>query len=269
MSAMILQQFVPVLASSTSMVLMILVIAIIIYTTESPTTSFGNLFTGADNKKCQEKYKRDKAFSDPDGNCYMCEEARPDRTIFPVTSDQACEGTIEKIKSAHLKNSKISEEDSKRMFHDPLAETVAFCPKSTNRNLTSIFSDTPCTGICSDLYGPKSFQHGTAGDCFSCEDGSRNANVAGSGKECSRDCEPGYAGDPNGTCFKCPDGTARTLFGHVNSEQACDTFGVPNSGTRAIIGKPWVYPWTSKGSMHQPLKFKESNYSSAQNLGPL
>jgi hypothetical protein len=261
-----------VIGGTCCLVILCIISAVVaIYTNSSGGTIFG--IFGADNAKCKEKYKGkyseyDNVFADG-GNCYICDEAHPDRTIFNVLGKDACEGSIEKIKAAKLRNGSVSEEDSKRMFHDPLAGVVGICADNTNRNLTSIHSETPCTGTCESIYGKDSFQDGTSGNCFICKGGSRSGEPADSGKECQRSCEAGYAADPNGSCFKCPEGTNRTIFMPVESSGACDVFGKPNSGVSAIFGRSWLFPWESKGSLNLPLKFKESNYTVAKKLGSL
>lgn len=255
--------------ASCLIVLCIISAAVAIYTNSGGGSIFG--IFGADNGKCKSKYEGkydplDTVFADT-GVCYLCESSHPDRTIFSVLAKDSCEGSMPKIKAAKLRTNKLSEEDSKRMFHDIGAAVVGICPKNTNRNLASINSEAPCTGACDALYGKESFKDKT--DCFSCPDGSRNGNPSGGGKECSRDCETDYSPDPNGSCFKCPEGTARTIFMPVESSGACDVFGKPNSGVSAIFGKPWLFPWRKDGSTNVPLQFKESNYAPAKRLGPL
>jgi hypothetical protein len=99
---------------------------------------------------------------------------------------------------------------------------------------------------------PGSFEHGTGGECKSCYGGKRNANLAGSGKECDMDCPIGYDKDPNGQCFTCGgDGWLRTA-NPVGHKDAC--FKVTLDGSKELVTyKPatfaadWVNSWKSTG----------------------
>lgn len=223
------------------------------------------------NQTCKTTYTgkysaADTVFADPNGKCYKCEENRPNRTIFPVTDDNACEGTEGTIKDYLVKEKTISPGES--IAFDVGAGVFFSCPTGTNRNLTSINSETPCTGTCKSLYGEKSFPHGDT--CYECEGGgTRTAHPKGSNKECERKCESGYLPDPNGKCYKCGDGWNRTLD-PVDSKTACGK-GFLNAGglKKATFGKGWLYSWKDKGSIHQPLKAKIKKAGKAELLGPL
>jgi hypothetical protein len=230
-------------------------------------------FLGGNNDKCRKKYGEglsllDNIFADG-SNCFVCKDGHQDRTIYGVTTDQACEGDISKILAARIKDGTLESDDSGKIFADVGAAIIGICPDLTGRNDGPITSDTPCQGKCEDLY-PGSFRHKLLQECYSCPDGGRrNANLPDSGKECNRECEVGMDQDPNGSCYKCPDGYTRTLnLNPVDSPEACHTapFG---KTTSAIFGSPWLYPWKKEGNMNTPLKFKESNFASAELLGQL
>ncbi len=198
-----------------------------------------------------------------DKKCYKCTAGRYTREDLQATSDKACKGTQETIKQYAVSQGKLSSSEGVSLD----SNIVFACPENTSRNLEPISSETPCVGKCSSLYGPASFEHLTTGDCKTCQGGSRNANLAGSGKECSRDCESGYLPDPNGKCYKCKDGSSKTLY-PVDDPKACST-GIFNGDilSPAIFGKDWLYSWRSDGKNTKPLKLKENIYSKATLLG--
>lgn len=225
------------------------------------------------NQTCKTTYTgkysaADTVFADPNGKCYKCKSGKSFRTIFPVTGDKACEGSVETIKQRLVSQRKISSNEN--LAIDSLAGVVFSCPKGTSRNLTSVNSETPCTGTCKGLYGKSSFQHMLSGECYECEGGGdRNLNLPGSKKECSRSCEPGYKADPNGKCYKCGDGWNRTLDS-VDSKTACGKGFLNVDGLKeATFGKDWLYSWTKKGKTGRPLKVKEPVFERAELLGPL
>ncbi len=198
-----------------------------------------------------------------DKKCYKCTAGRYTREDLEATNTKACKGTEGAIKEYAISEKKLLPSEGVALD----SNIVFACPENTSRNLEAISSETPCSGQCSSLYGSESFEHMSSGVCYTCEGGSRNANLAGSGKECYRSCESGYLPDPNGKCYKCKDGSSRTLYA-VDDPKACST-GIFNGDilSPAIFGKDWLYSWRSDGKTSRPLKLKENIYSKATLLG--
>jgi hypothetical protein len=147
---------------------------------------FGAAFD-ADNQACKSKYADkisspgDNIFSD-NKLCYMCKNGHQDRTIYGVTTEGACEGSIDKLKAARVSEGILKSTDVIGMDH--LAALAYFCPDKSGRTLDPVTSPTACMGSCGDLY-PESFEDWTTGNCYSCDGGDRNWNLSGSGKECT------------------------------------------------------------------------------------
>jgi len=254
-------QIMSMLTSSMCMIVVIVIIVVVIQTGNFPElnpikaigVSLDNLFSG-NNKVCQKIYG-DSAFAHLN-SCYSCPSSHPNRTIFDISGEKACEGTEATIR----KNKNITEP----LAYDIGAGVFFSCPENSTRNLLPVNSDTPCTGECSKLYGPKSFEHMLTGECYTCEgDSQRNLNAAGSNKECTRKCPDGFEADPDGSCFKCPEGLIRSLTS-VHADDACWNF---EKKDKAIFADPWLHSWKKNGNKSIPLKTNESIFSKSKLLG--
>ena len=188
----------------------------------------------------------DKSFQHwTSGDCYSCPDKYV-RTLAPIDASDACKaGSITGDCGVVYGN---------RSFQHWTTGDCYTCPANYVRTLASIDAPDACKagsigGDCTVAFGNDSFQHWTSGDCYSCNGGSRNGELAGSGRECSMECANGFGKDlAAGLCYKCPAGFNRNLR-PVTASDSC-TEGWKVWSTAKAETYPFVKPWTYKGNIN-------------------
>lgn len=199
------------------------------------------------------------------GSCYSCPNdatGKPyNRTLSSIDADNAC-------KASSCDALYPGKNSSEYLISDACYK----CPDNMSRTAIgalNIHATDGCkyNGGCNAKY-PGTFEHSFSGNCYSCNGGSRNANGANSGKECSMECDAGWSKDLiAGLCYKCPDGYGRNANA-VWDDKSCTKEWAWGTTAKAQT-KSFVQPWTLKGSVLSKPEFVGSMLSPATFQGSL
>ena len=175
------------------------------------------------------------------GDCYTCPSGYV-RTASLITAPDACKaGSIIGDCNSVYPGS----------FQDAVSGNCYTCPPNYVRTASAVTAPDACKagniiGDCNSVY-PGSFQDGVSGKCYICPNGTRNANLSGSGQECSMNCpDSSWSKDIGaGVCYKCPSGIRNANSVLSDSSCTASTSGsvypasCPNGGSLGVGGSCW------------------------------